>query len=350
MKKTIIVIVTVIGFAGAGFFYFRSKNGGLEIDTTTVEAQTLEKTVTASGDLETKEKADLSFEVTGKVASVSAQAGDNVKKFQTIAYLDTKDLQIQLNQAKANLDRYVEQRKEFFEKNKTASPSNELFAQFAQYDANVRNAKAQVEAARLNLQKATITAPLDGIVTEVNVKKGELVKATTGTVVTVADLSPENIYFLAEIDEEDLKQKITVGEIAKITLDAAGDSVFKGTITKLATQTTLNDAGDPVLEAEMIFHEALPIKYKILGLSGDADIITEESTNTLVIPIEALIEKNGEKYVWKIVNGYVQKTPIETGLETEFEIAVTSGLSEGDTVATDNLDKLEDGQQVKVEK
>ena len=90
----------------------------------------------------------------------------------------------------------------------------------------------------------------------------------------------------------------------------------------------------------------MPSKYKILGLSGDADIVTDENPSALVIPIESLIEENGNSYVYQIVNGTAIKTTIETGLETEFEVAVEKGLKEGDIIATSNLDQLEDGKKV----
>lgn len=352
MKNRVIIIIAVIVLAGAGFFYLRSKSQITEINSTKVKVQSLNKTIIAPGTLETHKKANLAFEVTGEVANVSTQVGDKVTRNQTLAYLNNRNLREQLKQAQATLDRYVEARKEFREKHKNDQPSNELFAQFAQYDANVRNAQAQVEAARLNLQKAVLTAPLEGTVTEVNIERGELVSAATGTAIVVVNLSPENIYFKAEIDEEDLNEEIRTGEKAKITLDAAGDRPFDGEIFKLSPQTTINKVGDPVLEADIKFisnpsSPTVPEKYHIRGLSGDAEIIIAETPPMPVIPIEALIEKKDEKYVWKIENTRARKTPVKTGLETEFEIAVKEGLKDEDTIATNNLDKLEDGQKVR---
>ena len=356
---TILVGLIVFG----SFNLLRSRRGAVTIEAIRVQRKTLKKSITSSGALDSEVKAELKFETSGKVSKLLARVGERVEKGQALASLDQRELkegsfraEMNLKKARADLDKVVELRRQFREEHENDSPSSELFAQFAQYDAQVRGDEAlveyynsQVESARIALSHAVLVSPLSGTVTEINIIEGELFQVTSGPAIVVANLSPENLYFKAGIDEADLG-KVVIDQKAEITLDAEDNKIFRGTVKKIASQTSLNKAGDKIIEAKVFFDEDLPENLCLLGLSGDAEIVISRSERTLTFPLEAVFEEDGIKFVWKVQNGQAKKTKIEVGLESEFEIEITSGLSEGDLVAAEKLDLLKEGQKVKIEK
>lgn len=348
MKKyflgTILVGLLVLG----GFSFLRARREAITVEADRVQRKTLTKSITASGELDSEVKAELKFESSGRVVWLAARVGERVEKNQALASLDKKTLEEQLRQAEAARDKAIETRREFREAHKSDSPSQELFSQFAQYDAQVRSAESGVEEAQIALDKATLISSIAGIITEININEGAVYQTTSGPAITVANFSPENLYFKAEVDEEDLGQ-IFLEQQAEITLDAdTGKTGFIGKVREMAPQTSLNEAGDKVVEVKINFEDVLSENLRLLGLSGDAEIIISRVEKGLILPFEAIVTKNGENFVWKIEAGKARKVGIEIGLESEFEVEIISGLSEGDLVASEKLDTLKEGQKVKV--
>lgn len=353
----------LIGFLILGSLSFlRSRNGVVPVEITRVERRVLEKTISTSGEIDSDVKAKLAFETAGKVTLLPVRVGERVKKGQTLALLDPQDLkerlfqaEMSLKKAQADLDNAGEARRQFHEEHKYDSPSSELFAQFGQYDARVRSAESLVEyhqslveSARSALNHATLISPIAGTITALNINEGEIYQLSSSPAVVVADLSPQNLYFRAEIDETDLG-KINFGQEAEISLDAEENITFSGTVKEIAPQTSLNEVGDKIIEAKIFFEDSLPENLRLLGLSGDAEIILEQKQEALILPLEAIFEESGKKFVWKIEDGRARKTAVKAGLEGEFEIEITSGLSDGELVATEKPDLLKEGQKVEAE-
>jgi len=345
MKRWIIVAFTITILVLLGFFLHRSQTQGLRIKTARVTRGEITKTVTASGSLKSARQAELKFEATGKVMKVLVGVGEKVQKGQVLAYLDQEDLRARLHQAEAALDKANERRNEFREAHKNDAPSEELFSEFAQYDADVRSAEAQLQEAQVALRKANLVAPFSGTVTAVNLKEGELPPATGKAAIVIADLNPENLYFETELDEEDLKQ-VKVGQNASVTFDASKES-FLGTVKEIAPRVSLNDDGDKIIKLDVYLQKPLPPELRKTGLSGDAEITVGEKKGVLILPNEAILQKDGKSFAWRIRNGRAERVELQLGLEDEFEAEVISGLNEGDIVATEKLDQLTAGQRIK---
>lgn len=362
MKKSLVIIIAIVAVTLISFLAIRGRNRAISVKTVTTTPKSLIRSIAAKGELDSQAKAELKFLASGKIVWLSVTVGDTVSQGQALAALDKRDVESQLREAESNLikarselDRVGESRRQFNEAHRYDSPSAELFAQFGQYDAQVRSAvtsvdyyQYQIDQTQLALQNLNLTSPLSGIITKINLRAGEIYQTTSGPAVVVADLSPQNLYFKAEIDEADIAQ-IALGQAAEVTLDALAKEVFPGEITEMDSQTSLNASGDKIFIAKIAIGEELPESVRRLGLSGDAAITIEKRDEVLVFPLEAIVSEGDNKYVWRIKGERVNKVPIETGLETEFEAEVTQGLSSGDAVAITNLNLLKDGQKVRVE-
>ncbi len=257
------------------------------------------------------------------------------------------------------------------------------------------------QAARLlqtsdTLKKTIITSPLNGVVTQLNIEKGEravpgLISSPQATIMTLADLSI--IQAELKVDETDVIS-LSVGQPAKIKVDALPDTVFDGEVTEIGNS--------PITTAGAATQEAKDFKVKVTlknpsqklrpGMSCTGDIITNTKQNVLAIPIQALtireveVDKDGnykepdlkKKKSDSVAladtgkdkdKGKVQKKELEgvfvvnadkvvrfrtvkTGITGESEIEILSNLKEGEEIVSGSFQTLrtiKDGAAVKID-
>lgn len=223
----------------------------------------------------------------------------------------------------------------------------------ASAQAAVDSAEYALHVAEDTLEKATLTAPIAGIVVFNALgtpgTDGTLPKASVGAAVapgsapfTVVDLS--DLSFNAQVDEADIA-KIKTDMTAKVSLDAFAAKTFDGkvrTVRATAIQTTTGGIAFPVLVSVNLADQRL-----LLGMSGSVDIEVNAVSGALTIPIEAVLDDAGKKYVFVVRADKVSKVEITTGALTDTRAQVLTGLSAGDTVATSKLTELKDGMTVR---
>lgn len=271
--------------------------------------------------------------------------------------------------------------------------------------ANVQGARANVQTAQASLQKANkdlsrtaITAPRDGVISLLNVKKGESVSGNSFTVGTeilrIADMS--KIEIRVDVGENDIP-KVKLGDSALVEVDAYSDRKFKGIVTQIASsnngaasQSAVSNATGDVTQYK-VFIRILEESYRDLlgkgtfpfrpGMSANADIQTKTHTNVLSVPINAVTtrdkndstntksgtkkaDESNAKATSSLVDdlevvafiidktGKVQKVKVKTDIQDINNIEIVSGLKEGDMVVTGPYDvvskTLKVGKQVKV--
>jgi HlyD family secretion protein len=149
----------------------------------------------------------------------------------------------------------------------------------------------------------------------------------------------------AKVDESDIA-KIALNQEATVSLEAYPGEKFHGTVVKIADVATTNEAGATAFEVTIRMDEA-DINLKI-GMTGTADVTIAAKKAATVVPVDAIVEKNGKKYVFKVVDGKARLTPVTLGLTTESSVEVIHGVRIGDRVVVKGVDKLKDGQGVKI--
>lgn len=222
--------------------------------------------------------------------------------------------------------------------------------------AAVDSASFALKTARDLVDKAEITAPISGVVVFNAIgapgADGSAPKAAKGAAVTpaaaaftVVDLS--KLDFNAQVDEADIA-RVRAGLSAKVSLDAFGDMVFNGTVGTVRTtaiQTTTGGIAFPVL----ISIDATTGQNLMIGMSGSTDIEVEAVPGALTVPIEAVLDDAGKKWVFLVKDDKVEKVEVTTGALTDTQAEIVSGVSEGDTVVTSKLTELKDGMAVRPE-
>jgi len=437
LKWTLIIAGIIIGIVVvAGLL-----GGGKKEERVSAEKairRTIIETVNASGKIYPELEVKISPDISGQITDLEVEEGDSVKKGQVLAriYADIYALQREeaasrVNQSqatvdnskaglealRANLDQaqlsYDRNKKLFDQKVISKSEleqfENVLVSARSNYNSalqNIKSLQATVQATQTGLSRAskdlsrtTITAPMDGVISSLKVKKGESVAGNSFNVgtemMTVADMSVLEVR--VEVGENDIV-KVSIGDSAEVEVDAYNNRKFKGAVTKIASSTigssSLTSATNEVTNYEVrirldkesyrdLADKTFPFRP---GMNASADIKTKRVDNVLAVPIMAVNarvigsdksladkkkeetesgkkeeeELSGVSYddeLEEVVfvlqpDGTVKKRVVTTGIQDINYIEVLSGLKEGEEVITGPYNAvsktLKDGSKVKV--
>src|SRR5690554_1101418 len=395
----IFILITLLG---------GSKEEIIAVQTEKVEKRDITQTVAATGKINPEYKVTITSEVTGEIVRLPVEEGDRVKKGQLLiqikgdAYVAQKErAEANLQSAKANLKmREAELEKvkldynrikELHSKNLASdaeletAKSNYLttVALYESAEANVLQNKASLKEIIEQLNKTTIYSPIDGVVTKLNVELGERDLGSgfsQGTdIMTVSDLN--NIEATAEVDENDAVL-ISVGDTARIKVDAFGDKIFDGVVTQIGNSAITSGIGtqEQVVNFEVRIKLLNPDEALRPGMSCNADIETETVFDVVSVPIQSVTaradmpnsevndttkEKAGiksnesfkknklQEVVFIVENGRAKRVNVETGISDDNYLQIISGLNGGEEVVSGSYAaisrELNDGVVVRVE-
>ena len=386
--KVIIGAFGVVTLATAAFLGMSGRGAnGAEARVQVVEKRDLTATVTASGNVRARRKVDISSDISARVAELLIDEGEDVEEGQVLLRLDPsryeaavnrslanlKQSQAQVAQSRANFvraEREAERKALLWERDSLLVSRQEV--ENAQTDLDVQSslleaadfgvgqAQAALDEAEDQLSKTVIKAPISGRITRLNIEEGETVIVGTmnnpgSLVLTVSDLSVMEV--VLEVDETDVPE-ISLGDSAKVDLDAFPDLEFTGAVTEIgnsAIRPPSQVAGTgqtPTIDFEVVVTLWDPPAELRPDLSATAEVITETRTNQLSIPIIALTLRDEDEVeqtegnrgpgdsrepvegVFVLKDGKAVFTPVEVGIAGEEYFEVISGLSLGDTVVS----------------
>lgn len=427
-----VLVVLLIVLSKTGVF---GKDEGLKVTAEKVQKRTITEVVNASGKIYPEVEVKVSPDISGEITELTVQEGDTVKKGQVLARIYADIYNIQRNQAASGVEQsqaqvansqaaidalkaqqeqaqrtYDMQKKLFDDKVISRNEFNiaeaNLKSTKANYNAalqgirggqaSVRSAKASLEKANKDLSRTAVIAPMDGVVSLLNVKKGERVVGSnlmSGTeILRIADMA--KIEVRVDVGENDVP-KVKLGDKAIVEVDAYTDRKFKGIVTQIASsnngaasQSALTNTSNDVTQYK-VYIRLLPESYMDLigkgafpfrpGMSANADIQTKTHENVLSIPINAVTtrdkndstkketkqtDESNVKPAVSLVDdlevvafvidkeGKVMKVKVKTDIQDINNIEITEGLKEGDLVVTGPYDlvskTLKVGKKVKV--
>lgn len=324
-RKTSIAIAVILVLL---ILIFRPK-APKEIATQKVTNGDIQETVSASGTVNAETSVDLSFPTGGKLVYLGAHKGDQISQGQTIASLDQRSVQKNLESA---LSDYAKQRNTFEQTKDNNNPSLSLDSQPAaikrilqdnQYDLD--KAVISVELQELAREQSFLTSPISGVLIRSDVTTAG-VNVTPTTTFTVAD--PDAMIFKVDVDEADIG-RIHLDEPVAITLDAFPDNTINASINKIDFASHATSTGGTAYTVQADLPANLAQTYRI-GMNGDASIIVASRKNTLIIPLSSLID---ETHVFVKTGKTFEKRAIKLGIQSDTEAQVLSGLKEGEQVA-----------------
>lgn len=216
-------------------------------------------------------------------------------------------------------------------------------AEVARARAAVTEAEAAVEAAREVLAQTVIRAAASGTVYNIDAHKGEYAEEGK-LLLEMGDLTHEQIR--AYFDEVDIG-RLSVGENIVIKWDAKPGKEWRGHIVRPPVSVTsygTRNVGEVLVSLDDADAGLLP------DTNVNVTATTSSDPDALSIPRQALHSENGKPFVFKVIGSGLVRTPVNTGIVTLTQVAILSGLQDGDLVATGSLNgtPLEEGIPVKV--
>jgi HlyD family secretion protein len=342
LKWTLIIVGAIVLLLVIGKVVAGGGNNGEKVAVEKVAKRTIIETVTASGQIYPEVQVKISPDVAGEVTELNVEEGDSVKKGQVLAriYADIYALQrdeasSQVSQSQATVANNEEaldvfnanlaQAKQAYDRNKTLYDQKVISkAEFEQYETTLRSAQANYNAAQQNIKslkasaqaaqtglskankdlgRTTLVAPMNGVISSLQIKRGERVAGNNFNVgtemMTVADMSVLEVR--VDVGENDIV-KVNIGDSADIQVDAYNSRKFKGYVTQIAssTKTTSSSTSNDVTNYEVrirldantykdLIDPARPKKFPFRpGMNAKADIKTKRKDNILSVSIVAV--------------------------------------------------------------
>ncbi|MGA9390959.1 MAG: efflux RND transporter periplasmic adaptor subunit [Candidatus Sulfotelmatobacter sp.] len=441
----LVVLAAIVAIA-----VHQSGKNVVTVQTGKVERQDLSSVVSGSGEIKPKTYVNIGANAFGKITHLFVKEGDHVRKGQLLAQLENVQSSADVNANQASLqaaetdalaadaalrtaDADLQRAKADYDRNKLDwERAQNLFkdglisksdfdsrknawatadAGLVQAQARVAQAKAQKDSADKHiaqnratltrfsdvLQKASYSAPFDGVITNLPVREGETVvigiqNSPGSTLMTLADMSV--ITAEVKVDETDIVN-VHLGQPAEVTIDAIPRKVFHGTVSEIGDNAIVRSTGVATSQQTTASEEAKDFKVVVTvtdppedlrpGLSTTAKITTAARASVLSIPIQALSVRSKTQLeqenstpgsvhaaapttkesastgkdqqqdvqgVFVIRNRKAEFVPVTTGITGTSEIEVLTGLQEGDEVITGSykvLRTLRSGSSVKID-
>ena len=396
-----------------------------EVTTSPAKKQTVTRTVTAAGHVQAHETVKVSSNISGDLLSLSVKDGQVVKKGQVLGQIDRRLQEAQVQQfragvanAKAAIDQITAQisqdrndlrRVETLVANNLASTADldkaetqlkvDIGRLAAQKELVAQN-QGQLETALYNLTRATLTAPMDGTVLEIQHKVGERIRGS--------DLSEDVVLIMGGLNDMEVKAEVGEHEVvgihegdeATIEIDAIPDKQFKGFVSGLVKNAQIKNPGTDAEVTTFFVRIAFvePPEHGLPGMSSAVSIATATHDNVVTVPIQAVTSREAKKKEQKlgpregtlaagdsaapppqaakngdqppttastgkpkpvkvvfVVNkdGKAEMREVHTGIASRTDIEVLDGLKEGDVIVDGPYRtlarELQDGAAVKVQ-
>ena len=349
----------------------KGKPHGMMLNTERAKIDSIEVTVTATGEIQPVYKVDVGTQVSGKVEKLYVDFNSEVKKGDLLAELDRSTLSEQVQQSEAQLSnaqsnltlaqRTYDRTKTLFD-NKAATQE----ALDAAEDELIRaknqlvTAKSNCQKAKVDLGYAMIYSPISGVVLNKAVEEGQTVASSfsTPTLFTIANNLTE-MQVEANVDEADIGQ-VKVGQPVTFTVDAFPEDVFTGTVKQVRLEPTVTSN---VVTYTVIIDAPNPEEKLFPGMTASVSIIVKKEVGVSV-PMEALycsidkttmevMKKQGitfkelyasqeeltrslrdveSKTVWVKRQNTVEQVSVKPGLNDGAKTLISEGIREGDEV------------------
>ncbi|MDD8019246.1 MAG: efflux RND transporter periplasmic adaptor subunit [Bacteroidota bacterium] len=382
----ILVLVVVLG---------SKKENVITVQTEKIGKRTITQIVNASGKIQPETMVKINAEVSGEITSLPVKEGDKVKKGDLLVRIKPDQYQAQVDRAQAglvsaqaNLEKAESEYKRSQELYQKKLLSEQEFigfkTNFNVSQSSYSSALASLRDAKESLSKTAIYAPMNGTVSQLLSELGERVSGssfTQGTqIMTVADLSMMEAR--VDVGENDIIL-ISVGDTARIEIDAYPNRKFNGVVYELANTATTKNLGsqDEVTNFQVKIRVVDKDVALRPGMSMSADIETETKKNVLSAPIQSVTtrapkkpegeQKEQEKpqtgnqgggfgsadraveVVFIVQGSKVKSVPVKRGISDAGYVEITSGVKEEDEIVSGSYKAinrdLEDGSVVKVE-
>lgn len=373
--KWIIPIVLLLAAIGVGlrFTVFNQKT----VVTTKATHREAVHAVYASGAMRAERMAVLRPEVGGQVKTLTVKRGEEVLQGTTVLEIDVKEEQdavleqtSRVRESAVDLSRYqvdiddaktnLEKEKRLLEQGATtqqavddaATKLERAQSAYSKASAAVSTARTTLTTRRNRVGRGKLTAPITGVVTQLNVNLGDNIPANIDAI-TIIDPSSYRIY--ADVDELDIS-KIQVGQEAYVAFDAVPDARYLARVERIVR------LADPVTKALTVILQLMEVPATIAdGLTATVNVLVERHPNALTIPAGALVpdsagtpaatartRRTARVFVLGAAGDKLESRTVEYGIRGEDYVEVLKGVDEQDRIVLNPQSTWKDGDKVAV--
>ena len=392
MWKWFLVLGVILALSCAGSGYYVKTSGKLDEWMQTLRPETkpkvvrvgaalrddLVRTISTPGQVEPKTKVEISAQVSARIIGLPFRDNDQVKKGEVLVRLDARDLaalldsakaqlkteEARLDGARAGLENALTERSRRQKLSESGDISKSELDQFEtdyrRSESTLRVAEHAIEIARANIARAekdldntTITAPFDGVITQLNAEVGELVVVGTlnspgSVIMEVADLN--QMILKARIDEANIAS-VKEGQKAKVFVNSFPEKPIVGTVDTVGLKREVDKDGTAYFMTEVMLDRPEGMMLRS-GMTANADIEVQTFRGIIKIPSQAVQDRSREelpaaivdscplidktkkftRVVYVIEDGKTKVVPVTVGASDLTDTMITAGLTEGDKV------------------
>lgn len=314
----------------------KTETAAIPVEVAAVARDDIYAVYSGTAALEAFAEAEVVAKVGGEIREILAEEGQTVQRGQVLARLDGDRLRLELEQARANLEKARQE----YQRNTELHEKGLLAAgAFENLKYELDALKAAFELARLEYSYTEIRAPINGVVSERLVKVGNTIAVNT-PMFRVTDLDPIVSYL--HVPEKEFG-KIEHGQPVFITIDALPGQRFRGVVERISPVV---DAGTGTFKVTVeVDEEDTALKP---GMFGRLDIVYDSRPARLLVPRPAVVETESGPAVYVVSDGVVERRDVETGIAWQNRLEIVSGVDESEQVVVVGQSGLRDGARVKV--
>lgn len=313
----------------------KSERKILEVTARIVSPRTLSDEIPVIGRLVPDEEVLLSFETSGKITDIFFHEGSSVKKGALLAKVNDAQLQAQLARLEAQIPLAKERvfrQSALLQRDAVSKEALEIVkTELATLNADIEKTKAQIDQTELR-------APFDGIIGLRQMSVGAYASPNT-VIAKLTSVTPIKVEFSVP---ERYASNVKRGTDLEFTVD--------GKLAPFKAQVYATEASLDAETHTLLVRALYPNKERELlsGQYAGIRLKQKEVTNTIAIPSEAIVPEMGKNKVFVYRNGKAEPVDVITGIRTDSEIQIVSGLEIGDTILTSGTLQLRKGSTVKI--
>lgn len=351
MKKLVIaMLVCATLLAGCGEKAPVEEEAVLRsVEVTTIGKDTISNDFSYAGKASPSKEIAVMPTIPGKVIDFKYEVGDSVREGAVLFSVDTADLQNNLRSAEAsyaaaklnadNAQKTYENNLVLFEEGIIAEADlDKLKFAYESAAANLTTIEVQMDVIKKNIGDCTVKSPMSGVIATRGVERGSFATQSVPAY-TVMDLSVIKVE--VGVSEQGVNN-IAVGDTVAVSMNAAAPEPLEGKVSTISPAAS--ETGTYNVKIELNNSKKL-IKG---GMLAEVSFTREKSENTLVLPRNAVMTKDGESYIYVVEGTIAKKIVVETGIETGEAIEIKTDLPQGSQVVTRGQTYLSDGEEVQI--
>lgn len=319
-----------------GKVYQYDKEQAIHVQVDTIKSELIGAEFAYSGTFEPNKETKLSAEIQGKINDVLVDVGTFVTKGQSLIQLDNSLLKLQLQSAEVQVEGLEADVKRF---TVLANADAVQGVQLEKAELGLKSAKVQRATLLEQINKTTIKAPFNGVVTAKLTEEGAF--AAPGVpLLQITDISV--LKFTVNVSENDLSS-FQLNQTFSINADAYSDVLLSGKATMIGSKANMGSS----FPVQFIVSNTSDLKIKS-GMFGKVNLKSDNQKSGIIIPSSAIIGSSSQPQVYKVKNGKAVLHNITIAQKIKNKTVVSKGLEEGDVIVTNGFINLFDDANVTV--